>query len=40
VGQGHFTVTWRPGKTNLADFLTKAHPVKHQLEMRKIFVKI
>jgi hypothetical protein len=40
VSQGHFTVTWRPGKTNLADFLTKAHPVKHQLEMRKFFVKI
>jgi hypothetical protein len=39
VAQKHFTVTWRPGKTNLADFFTKAHPVKHQREMRRFFVK-
>jgi hypothetical protein len=39
VTQGHFTVTWRPGKTNLADFFTKAHPASHQREMRQYFVK-
>jgi hypothetical protein len=39
VDQGHFTVTWRPGKTNLADFFTKAHPAKHHREVRHLFVK-
>lgn len=39
VAQGHFTVKWRPGKTNLADVFTKAHPATHQREMRPFFVK-
>jgi hypothetical protein len=29
VEQGHFRMVWRPGKDNMADFLTKAHPVHH-----------
>jgi hypothetical protein len=39
VDQQHFTVTWRPGKTNLADFFTKTHPASHHLEMRSSFVQ-
>eukprot|EP01034_Spumella_vulgaris_P024130 gene24130-30440_t len=34
IHQGHFKVGWKPGKTNLADYFTKAHPVKHQKAMR------
>lgn len=33
-----FRVEWRPGHLNLADFLTKDHPTKHFLSMRKYFV--
>ena len=29
VAMGHFTMVWRPGPHNLADLLTKAHPVHH-----------
>jgi hypothetical protein len=29
VAMGHFTMVWRPGQHNLADLLTKAHPVHH-----------
>lgn len=39
VGQGHFSVTWSPGKGNYADFFTKAHPAKHHREVRTIYVK-
>jgi hypothetical protein len=38
VEQGHFTVGWQPGKTNLADYFTKAHPVHHFKSMRPYFV--
>ncbi len=34
VKLGVFKVTWKAGKLNLADFFTKAHPVKHHLEIR------
>ena len=33
-----FKVIWKPGKLNLADFFTKAHPVKHHLEIRWKYV--
>ena len=33
-----FKVTWKAGKLNLADFFTKAHPVKHHLEIRWKYV--
>ena len=33
VRLGHFTVIWQPGKFNLADLFTKAHPVHHHLAM-------
>jgi Reverse transcriptase (RNA-dependent DNA polymerase) len=33
-----FKVIWKAGKLNLADFFTKAHPVKHHLEIRWKYV--
>jgi hypothetical protein len=38
IQMGHFDLQWRAGKYNLADFLTKAHPVAHFLKMRPFFV--
>lgn len=29
VQMGHFIMVWRPGAINLADYLSKAHPVSH-----------
>ena len=37
--QGHFGISWAKGKSNLADFLTKTHPVKHFKNMRSFFVQ-
>ena len=37
VKQGYFDVVWAPGKSNLADFFTKVHPVTHFLEMRPFY---
>jgi hypothetical protein len=33
-----FKITWKAGILNLADFFTKAHPVKHNLEIRWKYV--
>jgi hypothetical protein len=33
-----FKIIWKEGKMNLADYFTKAHPVKHHLAMRKKYV--
>jgi hypothetical protein len=33
-----FKVVWKAGKLNLADFFTKAHPVKHHHEIRWKYV--
>ena len=38
VDQGEFMVTWEPGKTNLADFFTKNHPVHHHQAMRSKYL--
>ena len=38
VCQNKFKVIWEAGKYNLADYFTKAHSVKHFVEMRNIFV--
>jgi hypothetical protein len=38
IKQKKFNVIWREGISNLADFLTKAHPVAHFLKTRRIFV--
>ena len=40
VRQGHFKVTWRSGKTLLADFFTKAIPVHRHQELMKSLVSI
>ena len=37
VQQGFFNVIWAPGKTNMADFFTKVHPVTHFLQMRPFY---
>jgi hypothetical protein len=34
-----FNILWDKGSKNLADFVTKAHPTKHFLNVRKLFVK-
>jgi hypothetical protein len=39
VAMGHFQLNWRPGKLNLADFFTKAHPIHHHVTMSRFFVK-
>ncbi len=38
IEMGHLKLLWRPGKLNLADFLTKAHPVHHFQKMTKYFI--
>jgi hypothetical protein len=38
VKQNQFTVIWRPGGTNLADYFTKTHPVSHYRKMRETYV--
>jgi hypothetical protein len=35
---GDFKIQWKPGKHNLADFPSKAHPIHHFRSMRKYFV--
>jgi len=39
VQQGHFTVRWEPGITNLADIFTKALPVHKFLALRNYYVQ-
>jgi hypothetical protein len=38
IAHKEFTLTWAPGKTNLGDFFTKAHPVHHFKAMRPVYV--
>ena len=38
IAMGHFQLQWQPGTHNLADFLTKPHPVYHHRRMSKFFV--
>ena len=38
VRQKQIEVTWGPGRENLADYLSKAHPTKHFVAMRPFFV--
>ena len=33
-----FKITWKAGKLNLADYFTKAHPVKHHVNIRWKYV--
>ncbi len=39
VEQGHFIVSWQPGKDNHADYFTKAHPVHHYKAVRHHYVQ-
>ena len=38
VNQKQFHVYWKPGKENLADYVTKHHTAKHHQEMRYKFL--
>ena len=38
VRQKHFDVFWRKGASNLADYFTKIHPVKHHRAYRHLYV--
>jgi len=38
VRQGKFKVKWEQGANNLADYFTKAHPVYHYVNMRRMYV--
>ena len=38
VDQNQFKVYWRPGKTNLADYVTKHHASTHHRLMRPIYL--
>ena len=35
--QKQFLITWAAGKTNLADYYTKHHPIIHHKKMRPIY---
>ena len=36
--QGQFRIYWQPGKTNLADYVTKHHPPAHHVNVRSDFL--
>ena len=38
IDQNQFKVYWRPGKTNLADYVTKHHTSTHHRLMRPIYL--
>jgi hypothetical protein len=38
VRQLHFSVTWKKGSENLADYFTKSHPTAHHKAMRQVYV--
>jgi hypothetical protein len=38
VSQGHFTMVWRKGKGNLADYFTKHHPKSHHAAIRSTYL--
>ena len=37
INLGNFTINWKPGSENLADFFTKAHSVEHHLKMISLY---
>ena len=37
VNQKQFVIKWAPGKTNLADYFTKHHPIKHHQQVRPTY---
>ena len=38
VNQKQFSVSWKPGSNNLADYHTKIHPEEHTLKIRPIYM--
>jgi hypothetical protein len=38
ASQGHFAISWQRGSTNVADFFTKIHAVRHHLQVRRLLV--
>ena len=38
VRQGHFTVEWKKGTQNLADYFTKHHPKRHHAVIRSTYL--
>ena len=38
IKQGQFRLLWLSGKVNLADYLTKTHPLTHYRKMRSTYV--
>jgi hypothetical protein len=38
TAQGQFEILWDTGSSNIADFVTKAHPTKHFQHVRTLFV--
>ena len=40
IRAGHFSVRWRKGSDNLADFLTKPLPVKKHQELMKLLIHV
>ena len=39
IRQNHFHIFWEEGEKNLADYVTKNHPIWHYREMRPRYVK-
>ena len=39
IQQNHFHIFWEEGKKNLADYVTKHHPIWHHITMRPRYVK-
>ena len=39
VKRGHFRVHWRPGKCNLADYVSKQHPPAHHIDVRQTYLQ-
>ena len=38
IHQGHYSVFWKPGATNLSEYLTKHHPLHHHRRMRPLYM--
>jgi hypothetical protein len=38
IRQGHFTVEWKKGKQNLADYFTKHHPKRYHVQIRSTYL--
>jgi hypothetical protein len=38
VSEGQFTVVWKKGKGNLADYFTKHHPTSHHVTIRSMYL--